>query len=141
MAIVKKALKGIGKALTTENKVFNADGWHGGLSALLVPRQVNGAGAALIIGGGAALSLGSAGLQSRNKAKLGRVSYSDGMSRMTNSFTTGAVPAMKRASGGNYAAFADMAEEVVASPGIGGMIDDYGASPAFISALYNMGGR
>lgn len=141
MAIVKKALKGIGKALTTENKVFNSDGWHGGLSALLVPRQVNGAGAALIVGGGAALSFGSAGLQSRNRAKLGRVSYSDGMARMTKSFTTGVVPAMKQASGGNYAVFADMAEEVVAGKGLDGMIDDYGASPALISALYNMGGR
>ena len=50
MAMMSKALKGalkIGKALTTENNI--ADG--GGLSSLIIRRKVNGAGAALILGG------------------------------------------------------------------------------------------
>ena len=127
------ALGKIGKALTQENPISD-----GGLSALLIPRQVNGLGAAVIVGGGMALSITDQGTKSMNKAKLGRVSYSEGMARMTNSFTTGVVPAMKRASGGNYEIFSDMAEEVVTNPL---NIDDYGASPALISALYNMGGR
>ena len=57
---------------------------------------------------------------------------------MTKSFNTGSVSAMHKASKGNYAAFSDMAEEVVNHTGLS--IDDYGASPALISALYNMGG-
>lgn len=139
MAMTNRVLKGIksvGKALTTENKI--ADG--GGLSSLLVPRKVNGAGMALIVGGGLTIGLADSGIKSRNQALLGKVSYGDGMARMTGSFTSGAVPAMKRASGGNYEAFSDMAKGVVSSGGYGA-IEDYGATPELISALYNMGGR
>ena len=48
---------------------------------------------------------------------------------------------MHRVSGGNPGIFSDFAEEVVSSPGVTGKIDDYGATPELISALYNMGGR
>lgn len=130
-----KALKTIGKALTQDNPIDD-----GGISSLLIPRQINGAGAALIIGGGVMFNAGSEGLKSRNRARLGSVSYSDGMARMTNSFTSGGVKAMHNLSKGDSAIFSDLAEEAVASPGIAGKINDYGATPALISALYNMGG-
>lgn len=140
MAMMNKVLKGLGKAgkaLTVENRIDNG----GGLSSLLVPRMVSGPGAALIVGGGAALSFGNEAIKGHNTAKLGRISYGDGMARMTKSYTTGAVQVMRAASDGNYAAFADMAEETVTSYKPLGMIDDYGATPALVSALYGMGGR
>lgn len=140
MAMENKILKGvktIGKALTNPNTIENG----GGLSSLIVRRRVNTAGGLTAVGIVGGITLASEGLKGHNRAKLGRVSYGDGPARMTNSFASGVVPAMKRASGGNYGAFSDMAEEIVASPGITGAIDDYGASPELISALYNMGGR
>jgi hypothetical protein len=140
MALAKRALKGlgkVGKALTQENNI--ADG--GGLSSLLIPRQVNGAGAAVIVGGGMALSMGNEGFKSRNKASLGRVSYGGGPARMTSSFTSGGVEAMHRVAGGNSAVFADLAEESLNNGSLGGAIENYGATPELISALYNMGGR
>lgn len=137
MAIQNKTLQGaksIVKALTKPNTIENG----GGLSSLLIRRRVNTAGGLTVIGAVGAATLANEGIKGRNRAVLGRVSYSDGMARMTNSFTTGAVPAMMKASGGNYEVFSDMAEEVVKAPFA---LDDYGASPALISALYNMGGR
>lgn len=134
---VLSGLKTIGKALTQENPINDG----GGLSSLLIPRQINGAGTALVVGGVGAFNLAKEGVKGRNRMKLGRVSYADGPARMTNSYTTGAVQAMKRASGGNYAVFSDMAEEAISSSHLMGKIDDYGATPELISALYNMGGR
>lgn len=140
MPMAKKILQGaktVGKALTKPNTIENG----GGLSSLIVRRRVNTAGGLTIVGTVGAFSLANEGFKGHNRAKLGKISYDDGMARMTNSFTSGAVPAMKKASGGNYEAFSDMAEEVVATPGPLGRLDDYGASPALISALYGMGGR
>ena len=144
MAMMSKALKGlgkgalkIGKALTTVNNI--ADG--GGLSSLIIRRKVNGAGAALILGGQFVIGMGNEGFKSGNKARLGRVSYGGGMARMTNSYTSGGIEAMHQVAKGNYASFADIAEEAVTSTNIAGKIEDYGATPEFISALYNMGGR
>lgn len=132
-----KILKGIGKAVTKPNTIANG----GGLSSLLIPRKFNALGATLVVGGVSAFNLGKEGLKGRNKAVLGRVSYSDGLARMTNSYTTGVVPAMHRASGGNYAAFSDMAEETMQGNTLGSAIENYGATPELISALYHMGGR
>lgn len=141
MALTMKAIKTVGSAinkhLLTENTIANG----GGFSSLLVPRKVNGRGALLATAGMFAISAGDTGLQARNRSKAGYISYGDGMARMTDSYTSGVIPAMKRQSGGNYGIFADMAEEVVSTPGIRGAIDDYGVTPAMISALYNMGGR
>ena len=137
MAVQSKVLQGaktLVDTFTTPNNLANG----GGLSSFLVPRRVNAAGGMAIAGTIGAVTLVNEGFKGHNKATLGRVSYGDGMARMTKSFTTGAVPAMMRASGGNYEVFSDMAEEVVKAPF---SIDDYGASPALISALYNMGGR
>lgn len=112
----------------------------GGLSALIVRRKVNAKGAAVIIGGATAISMGKEGLQAHNRAKVGRIMYGDGPQRMTNSFTSGGIEAMHRASGGNYEAFSDMAEEVLQGRRINGAIDNYGVTPQMISSLYNMGG-
>lgn len=129
--------KKIFESLTVENNLKN----NGGLSSLLVRRQVNGKGIAVIAGASTLLSLGDTGIKTRNKTKMGRVSYGDGPARMTNSFTTGAVDAMKRASGNNPQVFSEMAQDVVTGSRIGGKIETYGATPELISSLYNMGGR
>ena len=129
--------KKIFKSLTVENNLKNDGGW----SSLLMPRQVNGKGIAVIAGASTLLSLGDTGIKTRNKTKMGRVSYGDGPARMTSSFTTGAVDAMKRASGNNPQVFSEMAQDVVTGSGIGGKIETYGATPELISSLYNMGGR
>ena len=139
MALGKKVLSGIGKvgkALTTENTVE-----LGGLSAYLVPRRLNAAGVTLALGGMAGVSIGKEGIKSRNINKMGDITYSSGLARMTNSFTTGAPEAMYRVSGGNYNVFSDLAEEVVTDQSIGGKLENYGVTPQFVSALYNMGGR
>lgn len=136
MALKMKGLKTIGKVLTQENTIKD-----GGISALFVPRQVNAAGAAVIIGGSVAFTAGKEGFKSRNRAALGRVSYSDGMARMTNSFTSGGVEAMHSVSQGNPEIFKDLAEESLRSRNAISRIQDYGANPELISALYNMGGR
>ena len=125
------------KSLTVENNI--SDG--GGLSSLIIPRQVNGKGIAVIAGASTLLSLKDTGIKTRNKTKMGRVSYGDGPARMTSSFTTGAVDAMNRASGNNPQVFSEMAQDVVTGSGISGKMETYGATPELISSLYNMGGR
>ena len=125
------------KSLTVENNISDGGGW----SSLIIPRQVNGKGIAVIAGASTLLSLGDTGIKTRNKTKMGKVSYGDGPARMTSSFTTGAVDAMKRASGNNPQVFSEMAQDVVTGSGIGGKLETYGATPELISSLYNMGGR
>lgn len=134
MAVAKQILEGA-RTFTKPNTIANG----GGLSSLLIPRRLTTAGGLTAVGIIGTVSLAKEGFKGRNRAVMGKVSYGDGMARMTNSFTTGVVPALHKASKGNYAVFSDMAEEVVNHTGIS--IDDYGASPALISALYNMGGR
>ena len=123
-------------AVTEPNTIANG----GGLSSYLVPRRFTGPSTLAIVGGIGAFNMAKEGLKSHNNAKLGRVS-TNGLARMTNNYGSGVAKTMKRASYGNYEAFSDMAEEVVASPGIIPRIEDYGANPALISALYHMGGR
>lgn len=129
--------KKVFKSLTVENNLSN----DGGISSLLIPRQVNGKGIAVITGATALFTLGDTGLKTRNKTKMGKVSYGDGPARMTSSFTTGAVEAMKKASNNNPQAFSEMAQDVVTGSGIAGKMETYGATPELISSLYNMGGR
>ena len=132
-----KVVKGIGKVLTEPNTIANG----GGLSSILIPRRLTGTGAAVVVGGIGALNLANEGVKSRNRAILGKVSYVGGPARMTQSYTSGAVEAMHRASGGNYAVFSEMAEGVMTRPSIGGIIENHGATPELVAALYNMGGR
>lgn len=131
---ILKGAKTIGKALTTPNTIENG----GGLSSLIVRRKFNPAGAGLIMGGIGAITLGNEGLKGHNKATMGKVRYAGGPARMTQSFTSGAVQAMHKASDGNYAVFNDMAEEVVSGTSLSGTIETYGATPELISALYRM---
>ena len=137
--MTKKILKEAVEEFTSPNNIAN----KGGLSSLLIPRKVNAKGAALLIGGAAVLNTGKEGLKARNANKMGKISYMDGPARMTKSYTSGAIPAMMQASNGNYAAFSDMAEEVVSGHNnvFGSVLDDYGANPAMIASLYGMGGR
>lgn len=106
-------------------------------------KKSNGKGLAVVAVGGTALSFANEGLKARNINKMGKISYMDGPARMTKSYTSGAIPAMMQASNGNYAAFSDMAEEVVSGHNnvLGSVLDDYGANPAMIASLYGMGGR
>lgn len=137
--MTKKILKEAVETFTSPNTIANG----GGLSSLLIPRRVNAKGAAILIGGAAVLTTGKEGLKTRNVNKMGKISYMDGPARMTQSYTTGAVQTMMKASNGNYEAFSDMAEEVVnghMNP-IGAVLDDYGATPAMVASLYGMGGR
>ena len=137
--MTKKILKEAVEEFTSPNNIAN----HGGLSSLLIPRKVNAKGAALLIGGATVFNTGKEGLKARNTNKMGRISYMDGPARMTKSYTSGAIPAMMQASNGNYAAFSDMAEEVISGHNnvFGSVLDDYGANPAMIASLYRMGGR
>lgn len=137
--MTKKILKEAVETFTSPNTIANG----GGLSSLLIPRRVNAKGAAILIGGAAVLTTGKESLKARNVNKMGKISYMDGPARMTQSYTTGAVQTMMKASNGNYEAFSDMAEEVVnghMNP-IGAVLDDYGATPAMVASLYGMGGR
>lgn len=137
--MTKKILKEAVETFTSPNTIANG----GGLSSLLIPRRVNAKGAAILIGGAAVLTTGKEGLKARNVNKMGKISYMDGPARMTQSYTTGAVQTMMKASNGNYEAFSDMAEEVVnghMNP-IGAVLDDYGATPAMVASLYGMRGR
>ena len=129
--------KKVFKSLTVENNLKNDGGW----SSFIVPRQVNGKGIAVVTGATALFTLGDTGIKTRNKTKMGKISYGDGPARMTSSFTTGAVDAMKRASNNNPQVFSEMAQDVVTGSGISGKIETYGATPELISSLYNMGGR
>ena len=137
--MTKKILKEAVETFTSPNNIANG----GGLSSLLIPRRVNAKVAAVLIGGAAVLTTGKEGLKARNVNKMGKISYMDGPARMTQSYTTGAVQAMMKASNGNYEAFSDMAEEVVNGHmnSIGAILDDYGATPAMVASLYGMGGR
>lgn len=137
MAMQNKALKAVGKILTEPNTIANG----GGLSSLLIPRRFTPLGAGVALGGIGAISMANVGIQARNKALMGKVSYGAGPARMTGSYTSGAVNAMHRASGGNYAVFSDMAEEVVKGGGMMGSIETYGATPELVASLYHMGGR
>ena len=133
MAEPGKLMKFLGK-ITTDNDDI--------LSKGLVKKTLNGKGALLAVGGMAAYTTADEFRKASNVGKMGSVQYLDGPARMTQSYTTGAVPAMMNASKGNYGVFADMAEEVVKSNSLAGRyLDDYGANDKLISALYNMGGR
>lgn len=143
MAIAKKVLGGLGKAAKgawmglTESRTVE----EGGLTALIVPRQLNPVGLGVVTVGMTAFNTGKEAVNAHSRAKIGRVSYDSGMARMTSNFQSGAVPAMMQASGGNYEVFAGMAKNVVSRGGLIGGIEDNGANPAMISALYHMGGR
>lgn len=128
----KAAWMGLSEARTVE---------EGGITALLVKRQLNPVGLGLAVAATTAFNGTKGAVDAHSRVKHGQISYDSGMARMTSNFQSGAVPAMMEASGGNYAAFSDMAKHVVSRPGLINKVQDNGASPEMISALYHMGGR
>ena len=137
MAMMNKVL---GAAKTAAKPFFSPnDPTERGLTGLLVPYKFSGLGLGVAIGAPIVGAVGASMLSASNRAAIGRVTYQPTMARMVGGDNTGAVEAMKRASGGNYKVFSEMAEGVVSRDGITGIIEDYGANPAMISALYNMG--
>ena len=136
----KKILNGLGsfgKTLIQPNNMDNG----GGLSSIFVPVKVTKRGGAVAVGAVAAVSMIGNGASENSKNRMGEISYGDGMARMTDAFNNGSVEAMKRASGGDYEAFSEMAGEALKSPSLVGQIDDFGANPGMIAALYGMGGN
>lgn len=137
MAMVNKILdagKAVGSVLLEPN-----DPAQRGLTGLFIPK-LSKVGLGIGIAAPMAMSLGATFLSASNRAAVGRVTYQPGLARMVGGTNTGAVEAMKRASQGDYGVFSEMAEKVVSNGSFTSFIDDYGASPALISALYNMGG-
>lgn len=135
--MTKKILKTLGKEFTTANNIANG----GGLSSIAVPRKLSTTGGFALMG---AATLGIGGYEAvkgNSKARTGVISYGEGMSRMTNTFNTGVTEAMQRVSDGDYEVYSDMAKGVLDSGSLSGLIDDFGANPGMIAALYNMGGN
>lgn len=137
MGLGKKILKGAWNATTMDNLTPETGG---GLTSAVITKQVNGLGFGLLGLATAGFGIAKESFGAANRRKLGSITYQDGLTQMTNSFGSKAVPTMMKASKGDYQAFAGMAGNVVKSPGLN-KIDDFGATPAMIAALYNMGGR
>lgn len=138
--MTKRILKGLGslgKSMTQPNNMDNG----GGLSSIFVPRKVNLKGGRAAVGVITTASLISGGASARSKSKMGEISYGDGMARMTDAFNTGGVEAMKRISHGDYEAFSEMAGDALQDTSLTSKIDDFGANPGMIAALYGMGGN
>jgi len=138
MSLIDKtigATKFINNHLMTNNLPFDQGG---GFSSLLMPRVLNKRGVFGFLGVSTIASGIDTAVKMANESKMGSVSYSDGMARMTKSFVTGAKKVMNETAQGNYGIFSDMAQEVVRSPGVGRILDDYGADANLISSLYGM---
>lgn len=109
------------------------------------PWIFTGKGKAAIIGGVGAFALAKEAVSGHNQQKLGTVRYADGPARMTNSFTSGTIEAINRASNGNTQLRNEMFVNVMKTlpadtSSLLGSIENYGVDGKFISALYNMGG-
>lgn len=114
---------------------------EGGLTALVVPRQLNPVGLGIAMVAMPVAGFGKGAVDTHSRASMGRISYDSGMARMTSNFQTNAVPAMMEASHGNYSTFSGMAQNVVTRPGLLNKVQDHGATPDMIAALYHMGGK
>lgn len=113
----------------------------GGITALLVPKQLSPKGLVLGTIGMGLVGIGKGMVDAASRKSYGRISYEGGMARMTGTFNSRAVESMMQGSGGNYSAFSDMAQHVVKRPGLINALNDNGATPQMIAALYHMGGR
>ena len=107
----------------------------------LLPRIISGEGAAVVGGTMIGASVISNGVKARNNAKIGKVVYGDGPDRMTQSFTTGVVPAINRIAKNNYGAFSELTESAIegtTNTSITHKLEDYGVNDKFVSAFYGM---
>lgn len=141
MGLVDKTLTGLGKFADKSRKGFFTRASKGIKEMEFVPRVLTAPGmlvtTGLVLGG----TLVSDMLTGYGESRTGPVTYAEGHSKMTAPFTSGAVPAMKRASRGDPEVFRELANEAVSSSSmLAHAIDDHGANPAFIRSLYNMGG-
>jgi hypothetical protein len=127
------------KKMVTANTVFGTNGTDaGGLSALLMPVKASPLGLGVIGAGIGAIGLGNAMVKNYNRKTLGKVTYTGGPARMTKNFTSGAVPGVARASGGNPEIAAGMFKEIMTNDSIAGKIQNYGVDSQFLSAFYGM---
>ena len=133
MAMMKKAVK----AMTTPNNIQNG----GGLSSLLIPVKASPLGVGTILAGMTGYGIVKETVSAKNRAKMGKITYSGGPARMTGQFTSGIPEAMLRSSGGNPQVLSEMVSNTMQGDGLAGAIETYGVTPNFISALYGMGGR
>lgn len=131
--------KKIINTLTVPNRISEG----GGLSSLIIRRKAS---PISVIGITAAMAVGQVGmdmLSLRNAAKVGKVTYGGGPTRMTGEFTSGAVEAIHKASKGNREVFNELASQAMTDKRypVLSAIENYGVTPEFVSALYNMGGK
>lgn len=154
MGLTRKLIGGVGKladsmskftdtSRAANDKIRNGKTWFSrpgeGIShSEFVPRVATARGAGVITAASLGLQFVSDVIHGVGEHSVGRVTYANGASKMTNSFTTGVVDAMQEASRGNFEIFSDMADDVLSSPNLISKIDDLGANPKMISALYNM---
>lgn len=106
----------------------------------LLPKIISGEGAALIGGGMLAVGTVNSGIKARNNAKLGKVVYDGGPDRMTQSYTTGAVNAIRKVAGNNPEAFSELTQSAMSGGKLsfGQRLEDYGVNDKFVAAFYGM---
>ncbi len=118
------------------NRTF-AEG--GGVTSILIPKNLTKVGVAAGFGVGAGAALGSEMLRQHNRIKMGPISYEGGAARMTRNITSGAVEAINEVTN-DPAVRADMLSKMLRTyDGVMNNIDEYGVDADFVSAFYGMG--
>ena len=105
----------------------------------LLPKIISGEGAALVGGGMLAVGAVNSGIKARNNAKLGKVVYNGGPDRMTQSYTTGAVNAIRRIAD-TPEEFSELTQSAMSGGefSFGQKLEDYGVNDKFVAAFYGM---
>lgn len=111
----------------------------GGLTSKLIPYRFTKAGIGLGFAVSGAASIGKEMLVQHNKIKMGPVSYGGGPTRMTNSFTSGAIEAIKETTKDPQIQ-QDMIRKVLhdTDSGMINNLEEYGVDEQFLSAFYGM---
>lgn len=124
-------------AFLTNNIPFNEGG---GLTSVLIPKRLTKAGIGSMFALSGAASIGKEMFIASNIRKMGPVSYTGGPARMTNSFDSGAIQAIKQATKDPNVQ-QDMLRKILKSSndGIIKNLEEYGVDGQFLSAFYGMG--
>ena len=124
-------------AFLTNNVPFNEGG---GLTSVLVPKRLTKAGIGGMFALSGAASIGKEMFIASNIRKMGPVSYTGGPARMTDSFDSGAIQAIKQATKDPNVQ-QDMLRKILKSSndGIIKNLEEYGVDGQFLSAFYGMG--
>ena len=111
----------------------------GGLTSVIVPKQLTKLGVGIGFGVMAGATLGVEMFKQHNKMKMGPVSYTGGPDRMTHNITSGAVEAIQQVTK-DPAVQQDMIKKMMHSTNDGMLnnIDEYGVDSEFLSAFYGM---